>query len=1396
MNAPKSPPTSPLRDSPRNTAAQHTTTRSRSTTTVPLRVNKQDSPLTSTAIPNPSYHKLPAQLARRQSSSYNHVKNNALVSNSPFKRLARPSRIPTPTRPPLPTSAPDEENRKLDTESSKRRQSRGLNVLAKEQVVSKSPFLGDQKRSSTQIPNSALPQPQSQHYDSPRPLSTPEPLPVRPRVRDPSPEPAPAPAAAPKDAPCPSTPLDSVGSPVPVTPRNPRVVDLAAHTKSPSPKSSLASPKRLRGPRSQETSPTRQRRKTVTFDERCDVLEFDRDETEMDEEALAIDDDELYGPPEPPTKDGVYHRSQDSSFNSFNSDQPQLEYYDEHTPLFQDAQRVVGYEDEEYDNTPPTHGIDPEEDEYEEQDLQAHEASFDNPLDQRLSLDIDRSALSFEEPQVSPRLNLRLEHNASLDFTDTSSNPGENIGMDDLNNALDQLMLGVQSDLGDTSIASMPRDASTSSMHRDTSMSSMHRDTSMSSMHRDTSMSSMHRDTSMSIAQRDTSMISMQTESVIEADMSIRSGRESMDISAGFDGERHSYRKEESFDGGRHARQREESFDGGRHVHQREESFDGGRHMQQREESFDGGRHSQRGVEGTSSDGEDTEEPITPPGGQERSFAEDSDVFDNSIEQPSQHDEDSKDQSLTEHAPSEQETEEPDAEPSFAFSEHSGHADGASSSFQPPIDTSTPPASPRKEPHTPSHPHVEHYTHPAPHTLAKTLSLPPLSFGDNDTGNTILPDSWDAPLSQLAASLSEPNMGSTTTPAPSTSYNFRSQLPQPVRDNTFLVRTASIVSNASSIPPPVPPKDDLAPSARQIREEMIKAKRREIREAEDELDMERARAGRTIVTYPEGRPSKRRSLSTGDAEDMGSATPASQRRVRGRDMYLDIPIEQEEEERPLSQMIDQELKFRRKPTVKEKERMYKLRERQLIYASSDDKVSHMGRAGDVDSGKAWRTVRRPSDMNEYSRQIKEYRQQKGAKAHGKVFVKVVGFRGLNVPLPKEPTVFTCTLNNGIHSVVTPECKLAMDAKIEQEFELIEHSKLEFTLTLKVRRDPHIIAQVTSNIAPPRLPAPVPIIPVAPAPAPPSHRGMRSFFHSSPKKSKTAIAVNVSTVKTSTPPAPVSSAPPPIHENLARYLRPDGTLGRAFVSFKEVSKRCDAKLFETSFPLIGQRLEHAGPNAPMSPWTMGEVVLQMFRLPPLPGIPPEQLPQSLEECHRGLRHLAWHKVTYHEGVLTQSGGDCRTWRRRLLRVVGSSLIAFNDVTKKVTATIDLKKATAVEDDDPAAALPGMPSRQRDSYDGGYRVERSFRLIFRGDDEIQFFADTDEEKSRWLEVLGALVGHIPPNPLWAELVWQRQEEKAREALLEATAARAISPTSTSMSSSTQSSRQTTLLSTGSR
>ncbi|KLO11072.1 hypothetical protein SCHPADRAFT_855784 [Schizopora paradoxa] len=580
----------------------------------------------------------------------------------------------------------------------------------------------------------------------------------------------------------------------------------------------------------------------------------------------------------------------------------------------------------------------------------------------------------------------------------------------------------------------------------------------------------------------------------------------------------------------------------------------------------------------------------------------------------------------------------------------------------------------------------------------------------------------------------------------------------PSRPSTFTPASvpASRVPSTGSIPPQVPAKDGM--SARQQREEMIREKRREqkLRDSgEFFIPPRRDLAGKLVDVesspasrrHSGGRPSKRRSLSTGDAEDLGSSSATAQRRVsilkNQLGGVLGMAIEDEEDQ--LTDSIERELQKMDKP----KNKSYVLNEHQaVVYASSsqEESIAHMADVGDVDSGKAWRTVRRPSDMNEYSRQIKELRsQEKPGKTHGKVFVKVLRIEGMKVPLPLQATYFSVTLNNGIHFVTTPDGLLTRDAKVEQEFELIEHSKLEFTLTLKVRRDTHIVHQIKSLHVPP----PPPPVQVAP-PAPVKSGGMRSFFGGS-KKSKAAPQHTRSHTE------PI--IPTTIDENLARYLKQDGMLARAFVAFKDVAPRCDTQLFEGAYPLIGQRLEvnPGGSGTTMAPRQVGEIVLQMFRLPPLPGIPQNELPQSLEECYRGLRNVAWHKATYHEGVLTQLGGDCSTWRRRQLRVIGGNLVAFNDVTKRATATIDLKKAISIEDDQENARSPQMRmERDIDDFDAMYGVERSFRLVFPNKQEIMFFADTDEEKAIWLDVLRKLVGHIPPNPLWAEMVWQRQSE----------------------------------------
>ncbi|CAE6532022.1 unnamed protein product [Rhizoctonia solani] len=519
-------------------------------------------------------------------------------------------------------------------------------------------------------------------------------------------------------------------------------------------------------------------------------------------------------------------------------------------------------------------------------------------------------------------------------------------------------------------------------------------------------------------------------------------------------------------------------------------------------------------------------------------------------------------------------------------------------------------------------------------------------------------------------------------------------------------------SSSSSFKPEMSGRDRI-----KAHEEMILQKRRELRGGPSRVN-------------------RRRSKSTSES-----------RPVYNLDEQPVLNVAVDSEELALEESFNMQL---RKIYDEDEERTYHLREPSRMIRA-DDKVAHHRHAGDVDSGKAWRTVRRPSDMNEYAKEIQEIRAQSGStKAHGKVFVKVRCLQRLCIPIPQQPTYFTCTLNNGIHFVTTPECLLEPNAMIDQEFELIEHGKLAFSLTIKVRKDSHIVDQIR-NMA---TPSPHQFMP-APPPQKPS--GFRGLFSSTPKnKPKQALLRR---------PTPV------VEDHLVRYMKSDGAIGRAYINFKDIVKRCDTRLFETSYPLIGEWSEDSvrgGAGAGGGPGSMsahasqrpiGELVLHIFRLPPLPGVPQETLPQSLEECHRGLSAVAWHKKIYYQGLLTQNGGDITSWRRRQFRIIGANLIAYNDVTGKAIATISLKQALAVEDDQNPLPPGTVPERKgRDESDAYFSDNRCFRLLFANDMDIAFYADSAEEKAEWLRILGALVGNIPPHPLWAELVWQRHEQAA--------------------------------------
>ncbi|TXT16057.1 hypothetical protein VHUM_00560 [Vanrija humicola] len=383
-------------------------------------------------------------------------------------------------------------------------------------------------------------------------------------------------------------------------------------------------------------------------------------------------------------------------------------------------------------------------------------------------------------------------------------------------------------------------------------------------------------------------------------------------------------------------------------------------------------------------------------------------------------------------------------------------------------------------------------------------------------------------------------------------------------------------------------------------------------------------------------------------------------------------------------------------------------------------------------------------MNTHAKELRAARAREAieGKASGTVFVKVLGLEALNLPLPKEETHFCITLDNGIDYIRTPYQVLTDGVRINQEFSLVEHSNFEFSLSLDIRRsDPHIVKLVHERNNPPKAaPAPRPVSrqllepprPQTPVSSVASRTGgFRALFQSPRKPKHQRSQSSISAMPP--PPAPLPPAQPaqssrPQPETIARYLvdANSSTVAKTHIAFKPISRQCEAKVLEIRYPMFAMFKGTAKADGTSPRPQVAKITLQFLRLPPIPGLEPEELPGSIEETLRGLRHHAWHDQTYHEGILTQVGGDCRVPRRRMFRLVGANLVAINEVTRKEVASIDL--AEAVELTDPNAAA-SAPKRDLDDYDPFGVRPRSFQLKFKDGEKLTFSADKDDDKAVW-------------------------------------------------------------------
>ncbi|KAF1986625.1 DUF1709-domain-containing protein [Aulographum hederae CBS 113979] len=402
---------------------------------------------------------------------------------------------------------------------------------------------------------------------------------------------------------------------------------------------------------------------------------------------------------------------------------------------------------------------------------------------------------------------------------------------------------------------------------------------------------------------------------------------------------------------------------------------------------------------------------------------------------------------------------------------------------------------------------------------------------------------------------------------------------------------------------------------------------------------------------------------------------------------------------------------------------------------------------------------------------------------GRLFVKVVGVKELDLPLPQsERSTFQLTLDNGLHCVTTNHFSMARDANIGQEFELVVHNDLEFQLTL------------STKLTPP--PKPVAAAPSSPTKASPTKTKPKSGFSNflmSPKKRKEqerklaeeaerhARSVREEEAEKRRQLAAqqkARQAPPSAWELLHDLVSPsDGSFARAYISLKSHEKYCYGRPYLVDIPCFNEwaREEEGIANSVKSkrggvvsrpPYKVAKLVLQLLYIPKPKDIADELMPKSINGALRALKEAEEASKRNHEGFMSQQGGDCPFWRRRFFRLQGVKLTAFHETTRQPRATINLSKASKLVDDrrclleDTTSKKGRRKSAFAEEEDGYMFVEDGFRIKFANGEVIDFYAESPDHKAGWMRVLSEAIGREDGlKKSWTDVVLARERSVGR-------------------------------------
>jgi hypothetical protein len=278
---------------------------------------------------------------------------------------------------------------------------------------------------------------------------------------------------------------------------------------------------------------------------------------------------------------------------------------------------------------------------------------------------------------------------------------------------------------------------------------------------------------------------------------------------------------------------------------------------------------------------------------------------------------------------------------------------------------------------------------------------------------------------------------------------------------------------------------------------------------------------------------------------------------------------------------------------------------------------------------------------------------------GRLFVKVIGVKDLDLPLPKskasdacfvalltididEQTWFSLTLDNGVHCVTTAWLELGRNAPIGQEFELVVPNELEFQLTLNaklVKPAPKRVVESPTKGHKAQKPSTFSRVFASPK--------KRKELEMRHKEEEERLAEQKRKEQ-----AKKNSIQPTAWDLLSPLAAEDGSFGRSYVCLKDHEAKCYGRPYVVDVAAFNEWATEEANHASSvkgkrgntvvqrrAPYKVGKLELQLLFVPKPKGATDDDIPKSMNSCIREMKEAEQARARNWEGHLSQQGGDC-------------------------------------------------------------------------------------------------------------------------------------------------------------